>query len=63
MKSGKKSRTIGSDKIIEIIILLFIIVCVIIVLYPLYYVVIASLSDPYDVYAGKTFLFPSNFTL
>jgi len=63
MKSGKKSRKIGSDKIIEIMILLFIIVCVVIVLYPLYYVVIASLSDPYDVYAGKTFLFPSNFTL
>ena len=34
-----------------------------IVAYPLYYVVIASVSNPYDVYAGKTFLLPSQFTL
>lgn len=31
--------------------------------YPLYYVLIASVSNPYDVYAGKTFLLPSGFTL
>ena len=35
----------------------------IIVAYPLYYVLIASFSNPYDVYAGKTFLLPSGFTL
>jgi putative aldouronate transport system permease protein len=34
-----------------------------IVAYPLYYVLIASVSDPYEVYAGKTFLLPSKFTL
>lgn len=34
-----------------------------IVAYPLYYVLVASFSDPYDVYAGKTFLLPSQFTL
>ena len=34
-----------------------------IVAYPLYYVLIASFSDPYEVYAGKTFLLPSGFTL
>ncbi len=33
------------------------------VAYPLYYVLIASVSNPYDVYAGKTFLLPSQFTL
>lgn len=60
-KSGSVVR--GSDRIIEIIMLLLIIVFVIAVLYPLYYVVIASVSDPYDVYAGKTFLLPSGFTL
>ena len=31
--------------------------------YPLYYVLIASISDPYEVYAGKTFLLPSKLTL
>ncbi len=34
-----------------------------IVAYPLYYVLVASVSNPYDVYAGKTFLLPSGFTL
>lgn len=33
------------------------------VAYPLYYVLIASVSDPYDVFAGKTFLLPNQFTL
>lgn len=53
----------GSDKIIEALMLAVIIIFLILVLYPLYYVVIASFSNPYDVYAGKTFLFPSGFTL
>ena len=34
-----------------------------IVAYHLYYILIASISNPYDVYAGKTFLLPSQFTL
>lgn len=33
-----------------------------IVAYPLYYILVASFSNPYDVYAGKTFLLPSGFT-
>ncbi|MBS6193955.1 MAG: carbohydrate ABC transporter permease [Clostridiales bacterium] len=60
-KSGSVVR--GSDRAIEIVMMAMIIVFLIIVLYPLYYVVIASVSDPYDVYAGKTFLLPSGFTL
>ncbi len=59
----KMTRMKGSDRIIELVMLLIIVSFVIIVLYPLYYVVVASVSDPYDVYAGKTFLFPSQFTL
>ena len=55
--SGMSERT--SQIILTVIcgIILFI------VAYPLYYVVVASFSDPYQVYAGKTFLFPSGFTL
>ena len=34
-----------------------------VVAYPLYYILIASVSDPYDVYAGKTFWLPSQFSL
>jgi len=53
----------GSDRLFDIGTRLFLIVLVIIVAYPLYYVLVASVSNPYDVYAGKTFLFPSQFSL
>lgn len=55
--SGMSDRT--SDIILTVICLLVLII----VAYPLYYVVVASFSDPYEVYAGKTFLLPSGFTL
>lgn len=65
MSRKNKSGSVvgGSDRVIEIVLLILILIFVAIVLYPLYYVLIASVSDPYDVYAGKTFLFPSGFTL
>ena len=60
-KSGKLTGLSerGSDIVLVVIcsIILFI------VAYPLYYVLVASVSNPYDVYAGKTFLVPSGFTL
>ena len=52
-----------SQRTSDIILVAITAVVLIIVAYPLYYVLIASVSDPYDVYAGKTFLFPSGFTL
>ncbi len=52
-----------SDRAIEAVMVAIIVLFVIAVLYPLYYVVIASLSNPYGVYAGKTFLWVSQFTL
>lgn len=64
----KKNRQAGklhglSDKTSDIILVVICLVIVLLVAYPLYYVLIASVSNPYDVYAGKTFLFPSGFTL
>ena len=60
---AKKHTTSGlSDKTSDIILVAICTVALIIVAYPLYYVLIASFSDPYDVYAGKTFLLPSGFT-
>ena len=60
----KKKDGLGlSDKVSDIILLIIIIALVIIVAYPLYYVLVASVSNPYDVYAGKTFLLPSQFSL
>ena len=52
-----------SDKTSDIILVAICLIIVLLVAYPLYYVLIASVSNPYDVYAGKTFLFPSGFTL
>ena len=62
VKTGKQPRGM-SEKASEIIIVLLATVILVLVAYPLYYVLIASFSDPYDVYAGKTFLLPSQFTL
>ena len=52
-----------SDRTSDIILVLICTVVMLIVAYPLYYVLVASVSNPYDVYAGKTFLLPSQFTL
>lgn len=52
-----------SDKAWDIIIVVICTLVFLLIAYPVYYVFIASFSDPYDVYAGKTFLFPSQFTL
>ena len=52
-----------SDKTSDIILVAICLAIIFLVAYPLYYVLIASVSDPYDVYAGKTFLLPSGFTL
>ena len=52
-----------SDKTSDVVLVIVTLLILLIIAYPLYYVVVASVSDPYDVYAGKTFLLPSKFTL
>ena len=52
-----------SDKTSDIVLVALTAVIMLIIAYPVYYIVIASVSDPYEVYAGKTFLLPSKFTL
>lgn len=52
-----------SEKASDIILVGLCLVVLFIVAYPLYYVLVASVSNPYDVYAGKTFLFPSQFSM
>ena len=52
-----------SDRASDVILVVLCAIVMLIVAYPLYYVLIASVSDPYDVFAGKTFLLPSKFTL
>ncbi len=60
-KIGKLSGF--SERTSDMILVVICAVVLFVVAYPLYYVLIASVSDPYDVYAGKTFLLPSQFTL
>ena len=60
-KSGKLTGL--SEKSSDIILVIICAIILFVVAYPLYYVLIASVSNPYDVYAGKTFLLPSQFTL
>lgn len=61
---NKKNNITGmSDKTSDIILVVATALIMLIIAYPLYYVIVASVSDPYDVYAGKTFLLPSQFTL
>ena len=57
-----KSRGM-SQRTSDIVLVAITAIVLVIVAYPLYYVLIASVSNPYDVYAGKTFLLPSGFTL
>ncbi len=58
----KKESKLSSEKLFDIINGTFLMLLVVLVAYPLYYVLIASVSDPYEVYAGRTFLFPSKIT-
>ncbi len=59
----KKNGTSGlSERTSDIILVLITGIVMLIVAYPLYYVLVASFSNPYDVYAGKTFLLPSDFS-
>ena len=60
-KTGKLSGL--SEKTSDMILAVICAIILFIVAYPLYYILIASVSNPYDVYAGKTFLLPSQFTL
>ena len=52
-----------SDRASDIVLIVLCVLILLIVAYPLYYILVASFSNPYDVYAGKTFLLPSGFTL
>lgn len=62
MNKQKTSRSM-SDKVSDVILVAITAIVLLVVAYPLYYVLVASFSNPYDVYAGKTFLLPSGFSL
>ena len=66
VKKKRKTMWTGTtfgDKIyLSIVYTVIVLICIACV-YPMYLTVIASISDPYDVYNGKAFLIPSGFSL
>ena len=62
-KRGAWYGTTRGDKVFLTIVYIAVALVVVICAYPLYLTIIASISDPYDVYSGKVNLLPSGFTL
>lgn len=62
-KKTKWSNHPLGDKIFLIVVYTTLILIAFACLYPMYFTVIASISDAHDVYTGKVNFWPSNFTL
>ena len=62
-KTRSHIKQTRSDKAFDIMNYIILTICFLVVAYPLYFIVIASISDPVDVYAGKVFLVPHNASL
>lgn len=62
-KSIRNKSIKAGDKVFDIVNTLLLVFIFLIILYPLYYVVIASFSDPDLVLTGKIFLIPKGFQL
>lgn len=59
----KKRRILSGDRISDLILYLISLIIIIVVAYPLYFVLIASFSDPVEVLNGRVWLLPKGFTL
>ena len=62
-KKGAWAGTTRGDKVFLTIVYICIALVTLMCIYPLYLTVIASISDPYDVYSGKVNILPSGFTI
>ena len=62
-QTGRRIRQTRADRAFDIMNYVILTICLLLVAYPLYFIVIASVSDPVDVYAGKVFLFPHRASL
>ena len=58
-----KKRRVDPDKIFDIVNLLIMLVLLVIFVWPLWFVLIASISDPSEVWQGHVILFPRGITL
>lgn len=62
-KSAPRKESKRSVDVLEILIYVFAVMMLIILIYPLYFIVIASFSEPSAVANGKLWFFPEGFTL
>jgi len=62
-QASRKAKIRSSDGAIEIFIYAFAVILLIIQIYPLYFIVSASFSDPAAVANGQMWLYPKGFTL
>jgi len=53
----------NQDRIFNFVTIVIMAALALVILYPLYFVLVASVSDPYAVAAGEAWLFPKNVTL
>lgn len=63
MMAKRKVKNTLDDRIFNLICNIFLITLIILVAYPIYFVLVASFSDPNVVNSGKLLLWPSGFTL
>ena len=64
MKLTRKNtiRKSASDRVFDTVNITLMVIFTILMIYPLYFTVIASLSEPYQVINGRVYLLPVNFT-
>ena len=58
----KKNRIKNDGLVFDIVNITLLVIILLLLIYPLYFTVIASLSEPKDVVAGKVLLAPVGFT-
>lgn len=60
---GRQRNTRSSDRVLEIGLYVFAVLMLIVLIYPLYFIIIASFSEPAAVANGQVWLWPKDFTL
>lgn len=63
MKTCAKMNTTWNDRIFDLVCNLFLCAFILVVFYPLYFVVVASFTEPTIVNSGEVLLYPKEFTL
>lgn len=60
---SRKMKTSIEDKVFDTVVTVLLILLIIVIAYPLYFIIIASISDPSAVSRGEVLIWPRNFSL